>query len=202
VTKTLQIISLVFAFALSTTALVSAQDKEKDKDKEKAEAQGKVPPSLANVTPLKVQVVIGRYQGEKKVASMPYTLTMNNHPPNNHAKLRMGAKIPIVMLMMTNVPKDAPQGGPIQYQDVGTDIDCFATELDNGRYSLAITVDDSSVYPDEQSGGAAKGSPSFRSFRATNALVLRNGETGQFTAATDKVTGETVRVDVTLTVMK
>jgi hypothetical protein len=197
VTKSLQIIALVFAFALSTTALVTAQEKEKTP----APTQAKTP-APTTVTPLKVQVVIGRYQGEKKVTSMPYTLTMNSNPPNNHAKLRMGAKIPIVMLMMTNVPKDAPAGGPIQYQDVGTDIDCFAIELDNGRYSLAITVDDSSVYPDEQAGGAAKGNPSFRSFRATNALVLKNGETGQFTAATDKVTGETVRVDVTLTVLK
>ena len=199
-TKTLQILALVFAFALSTTALVTAQDKEKEKDK--PAAQVKVAPAPANVTPLKVQVVIGRYQGEKKIGSMPYTLTMNTKSPNNHASLRMGAKIPIVMLAMTNVPKDAPQGGPIQYQDVGTNIDCHVDELDNGRFSLLVVIDDSSVYPDEQATGAAKGSPSFRTLRATNSMVLRNGETGQFTAATDKVTGETVRVDVTLTVMK
>jgi hypothetical protein len=198
VTKTLQVISLALAFALSTTALVTAQEKEKEKTPSAAPKAAAVP---ANVTPLRVQVVIGRYQGEKKVASMPYSLAMNNTPPNNHANLRMGAKIPIVMMMMTNVPKDAPQGGPVQYQDVGTNIDCIANELDNGRYSLAITVDDSSVYPPEESGGA-KSNPSFRSFRASNALVLKSGETGQFTAATDKVTGETVRVDVTLTVVK
>jgi hypothetical protein len=33
-------------------------------------------------------------------------------------------------------------------------------------------------------------------------MVLKNGETGQFMSATDKLTGETVRVDVTLTVMR
>ena len=33
-------------------------------------------------------------------------------------------------------------------------------------------------------------------------MMLKNGETGQFTSATDKITGETVTVDVTLTVMK
>ena len=32
-------------------------------------------------------------------------------------------------------------------------------------------------------------------------MILKNGETGQFTTATDKVTGETVKIDVTLTVM-
>jgi hypothetical protein len=191
----LQLISLVLAFALSTTALVTAQDKEKDKTPS-APAKSAVP---VNPTPLKVQVVIGRYQGEKKIASMPYTLTVVNTGPGSHATLRMGAKIPVVMMMMANVPKDAPQGGPVQYQDVGTNIDCFTTELDNGRYSVAVTIDDSSVYPDDQ---GSKSNPSFRSFRATNGLILKNGETGQFMAATDKVTGETVRVDVTLTVVR
>ena len=44
-----------------------------------------------NATPLKVQVVIARYQGEKKISSLPYTLTMN---ANNHASLRMGTSMP------------------------------------------------------------------------------------------------------------
>jgi hypothetical protein len=191
-------LATVFAFALSATALVSTQEKEKAP----APATPRAPLVPPSVTPLKVQVVIGRYRGEKKVTSMPYTLTLNGQPPNNHANLRMGAKIPIMMLMMANVPKDAPAGGPVQYENVGTNIDCTATEVEGGRYSLVISLDDSSVYPDDQQTGAAKGNPSFRSFRAMNTLVLKSGETGQFTAATDKITGETVRVDVTLTAMK
>ena len=70
------------------------------------------------------------------------------------------------------------------------------------RYLLSMTVDDSSVYPDEPPASAPKNGPSFRQFRATNTMILKNGETGQFTTATDKVTGETVKIDVTLTVMK
>jgi len=147
---------------------------------------------------LKVQVVIGRYQGEKKLSSMPYTLTMNAGTKSN---IRMGASIPVTMMSMSNVPKDAPVGGPVQYKDVGTNIDCSATEVEGGRYSITISIDDSSMYPDDQAG-AAKANPSFRAFRAVNTMVLKNGETGQFTSATDKVTGETVRVDVTLTVVR
>jgi hypothetical protein len=205
VTKMLQLFSLVLAFALSTAALASAQDQEKEKEKDKDKAPSAQVPTMipqGTGTPLKVQIAIGRYQGEKKVASMPYTLTMSSMRPWNHASLRMGAKIPIVMLSIMNMPKDAPQGGPIQYQDVGTNIDCFADPLGDGRYWINVSVEDSSVYPDDQPAGSSKGSPSFRTFRATNALALRNGETGQFTAATDKVNGETVRVDVTLTVVK
>ena len=188
-TKHLQTLALVFAFALASTAIVRAQDKPAAPAKE----------AKAPVVPLKVQVVISRYQGEKKISSMPYNLSMN---AGNHANLRMGTKIPVMLIAGTDPQLGVPKTGPIQYQDVGTNLDCSSTALDDGRFLLSITVDDSSIYPDGQVAGGAKGNPSFRSFRASNSMVLKNGETGQFTTATDKVTGETVKVDVTLTVMK
>jgi len=200
VTKHLQTLAFVFACALASTAIASTQDKEKEKT---AAPTGKAAATVANTTALKVQVVIGRYQGEKKISSMSFTLTLAATPPYNHANLRMGAKIPVVMTMTpANTPNSVPPVGPIQYQDVGTNIDCFAIGLDDGRFELSISVDDTSVYPDETGSGVSKGNPSFRSFRASNMMSLKNGENGQFTTATDKVTGETAKVDVTLTVMK
>ena len=191
-TKQLQTLACVFAFALASTALVTTQEKEKEKPAAAAPSRAQSPS-----IPLKIQIVIARYQGEKKLSSMPFNLSVITGRPAN---LRMGTKIPVTMLMMANVPKDAPAGGPVQYQDVGTNIDCMATQLDDGRFSLNVTIEDSSVFPDDQA--SARGNPSFRSFRASNGMVLKNAETGQFTTATDKVTGETVRVDVTLTVVK
>jgi len=44
--------------------------------------------------------------------------------------------------------------------------------------------------------------PVFRAFRARNTLVLRDGQTRTFTAAADRVSGEMVRVEVTLHVLK
>jgi type II secretory pathway component GspD/PulD (secretin) len=200
VTKHLKTLALVFVFALASTAIVDTQEKEK------APAPApKAAVTPVNVTPLKVQVVIARYQGEKKISSMPYALTMN---AGNRANLRMGTQVPIVMLSTGPAQvvdgKTIQQVGPmpIQYKDVGTNLDCSSMALDDGRFLLSITVEDSSVYPDEQSSGGSKGNPSFRSFRASNSMVLKNSETGQFTVATDKVSGETVKVDVTLTVMK
>ena len=187
-TRPLQTLAAVFVFALMSSAIVRTQEKP----------AAPVRDVKAPTTPLKVQVVIARYQGDKKISSMPYTLTLN---AGGHSSLRMGTKIPVTMMTMSNVPKDVPQGGPIQYQDVGTNIDCSASSEENGRYLLMISVDDSSVYPDEQPGGA-RGNPSFRSFRSSNAMLLKDGETGQFTSATDKVTGETVKIDVTMTVIK
>ena len=216
--KHLQTLAFVLAFSVASTVVVRAQDtrgalkgvpyhppvgdslQTVPNEKEKTQAAApKAATAPSAVIPLKVQIVIARYQGEKRITSMPYTLTVN---AGGHSNLRMGAKIPVVMIMTSQINKDAPVPGPIQYQDVGTNIDCFSTLMEDGRIQLSITIDDSSVYPDEQNQGGAKGNPSFRSFRANNSMVLRNGETGQFTTATDKVTGETVKVDVTLTVLK
>ena len=86
-TKHLQTLALVFAFALASPAIVLAQDKPAAPAKE----------AKSPVVPLKVQVVISRYQGEKKVSSMPYNLSMN---AGNRANLRMGAKIPVMMITM------------------------------------------------------------------------------------------------------
>jgi hypothetical protein len=41
-----------------------------------------------------------------------------------------------------------------------------------------------------------------RSFRANSILLLRDGQTERFAAATDPVTGEVLHVDVTVTVVK
>jgi hypothetical protein len=194
VTKHLQTIALVFAFALASSVIVRTQEKPAPADPK---------PAAAAVTPLKVSVIVSRFQGEKKLSSLPYTLSVN---AGFRASLRMGAKVPVNMMITANMPKDFPQGGPVQYQDVGTSIDCSVSGvLDDGRFRLEITIDDSSVYgdgPTPTDNKPAPGNPSFRSFRATDSMVLRDGQTAQFTTATDKVSGEIVKVDVTLNIVK
>ena len=191
-TKPLAIVCLALAAAAVSPAVGHAQDRNA-------------------ITPIKVQVVISRYQGEKKVSSNPYTLSVNASPIGvndwGRANLRMGSKIPVMMMAPVQVAgkpvTDLPTTGPIQYQDVGTNIDCMARTLEDGRFRLEISIDDSSVYPDDQHiAGGSKGNPSFRSFRASDSVVLKDGGTAQFTAAVDKVTGEVVRVEVTLNVVK
>jgi hypothetical protein len=189
-------VALVCAFALASSAIVRTQEKP-------AAPAAKPAPMEVSRTPLKVQVLISRYQGEKKLSGLPYTLSVN---ADSRATLRMGAKVPVMMIMTANMPKDVPQGGPIQYQEVGTDIDCYVSRVqDDGRYRLEITISDTSVYGDGPAANDNKptpGNPSFRSFRASDSMVLRDGQTSQFTTATDKVSGEIVKVDVTLTVVK
>jgi hypothetical protein len=162
---------------------------------EKPAAPAAEKPSMS--TPLKVQVTISRFQGEKKLSSMPYTLSVNtNNARTEISRLRMGGKVPI---MTVAAPVAA---GPVTYQDVGTNIDCYASTTDDGRFKVTLTVEDTSVYPEDQGVSTVRGHPAFRTLVLTNSAVLRDGQSSQFTTATDKVSGETVRIDVMISVVK
>ena len=82
----------------------------------------------------------------------------------------------------------------------------MASTLDDGRYRLDLTIDDSSVYGDEpgpQGEMKRMGDRlAFRSFKSTNTLILKDGQSTQYTTATDKVSGEVTKIDVTLNVIK
>ena len=94
-------------------------------------------------------------------------------------------------------------GGPVDYKEIGTQIEARGAPLGDGRFDVELSVADSAVATPEQNSGAGQATlPVIRTFTSTNNLVLRDGQTRQFTAATDRITGEVVRVDVTLRVVK
>ncbi len=108
------------------------------------------------IIPVKVQLVLTRYQGDKKVGSLPYTLVVNANGPR--AQLRMGSQVPVPSTTFT--PKEAGSAPLTSY------------------------------------------APSFRNFRITEQVLLKDGQSREFVAATDKVNGEVTKVEVTLTVVK
>src|SRR5258708_22063830 len=118
------------------------------------------------IIPVKVQLVLTRYQGDKKVGSLPYTLVVNANGPR--AQLEMGSQVPVPSTTFT--PKEAGSA-PLtsyQYRDVGISIDCTAATLDDGRFRIELSIDDSSVYGDDSpSTRLVAGAPSFRNFRIT-----------------------------------
>jgi len=156
------------------------------------------------ITPVKMQIVISRYQGEKKVSSLPYTLVVNANGPK--ASLRMGSSVPVPSTTFAPREPGGAAAAPVtsyQYRDVGINIDCTAASLDDGRFRLELSIDDSSVYPDDSpSTKLVQGAPSFRSFRIVEQVVLKDAQSREFVAATDKVNGEVTRIEVSLSVVK
>jgi hypothetical protein len=157
---------------------------------------------------LRVQLVITRFQGEKKVASLPYTLLVT--AGGARARMRMGVDTPVPV---TSTSESGKQTLSIQYRNVGTNIDCAAWDKGDGRYQLSIGVENSSALALEKGPSSGvnpaplldanpTGSPLFRRFDANLDPWLRDGQTVQTVASTDPVSGEVVKIDVTLNVVK
>ena len=173
------------------------------------------PKQVQNV-PLELQVVVARYQADKRVSSLPYvlslksTITSRDFRPGLGASLRLGSRVPV----RTQVVVPAADGKPattsnsVSYENVGTNIDAGASALEDGRYEVTITLSESSVITDTKLASDLRGAsgmgeyPVFRSYQSTNTLFVKEGQTTQFTAASDRVSGEVVRVEVKLTVVK
>lgn len=176
-----------------------------DRDRAKAQAARD---DLQRLVPLSVEVTVTRYQSEKKISSMPYMLAVNANKLGQAgpALLRMGAKVPVSTIVAPPGNPAGPTGpmpGPVNYQDIGTNIDCTAKVVDDG-FELRISVSDTSVYTNIQDKATPTvgDMPVFRSFQSTNTLVLRDGQSREFTAAADRVNGEVIRIGVTLRVVK
>ena len=169
------------------------------------------PKKVQNI-PLELQVVIARYQGEKRISSLPYVLSLKSFTNSfragpSGASLRLGSRVPIRSQVLTPAAdgKPATTTTSVGYENVGTNIDAGATALEDGRFEVTISINESSVVTDPQDLKGTPGSdsyPVFRSYQSTNTLFVKEGQTTQFTAASDRVSGEVVRVEVKLTVVK
>jgi hypothetical protein len=162
-----------------------------------AAAQQKPSQEASRIVPLKVNIVLGEYDGTKKISSLPYTIEVNavgaRHTEWTH--LRLGVRVPV------------QTGTGLQYMDVGTNIDCSAQVLDDGSYQLDITTERSSaslqsVGQEMQDVHVPNSQPIVRNFRVSNTLILRDGQTDESTVATDPVSGHVMRISVTLHVVK
>jgi hypothetical protein len=151
------------------------------------------------LVPLKVQLVVSRHAGDKKISSLPYTLWVTSNEQRT-TSVRMGVQVPVPSSMITKEGVTTPS---YNYRDVGTNIDCQALGPVDGFFSLEIKLNDSSVSFDaKESGPTLKGIPAFRNFTSNFHILVKDGQTAQYASATDPLSGETVKVDVTVNVLK
>lgn len=165
-------------------------------DAQQAPAGGAVDKATPPMVPLKVTVTISRFEGEKKTASLPFVMWVNTG--RDGGGIRMNSDVPIPS---TTTSATGEKSTSYSYRPLGTNIDCSANAIGDGTYRLMLSVEDSQIFrgvATQPEGPRA----SFQTFRATNQPILRDGQTVQFAVATDKTTGEVVKLDVTLNVVK
>lgn len=199
------------AVALALAALAST-----GRAQETPKADAAMAPEPASSRPkkmpvmLRVQITIARYQAERKLASVPYTLLLTTD--DRKVRLRMGVEVPITVTSFSK-SDDAKSGAvtSFQYKNVGTNIDCWAEDRSgDGLFQVGLSVENSSIYSSTDARttgglnetGLAPDRPMFRTFNVSLNPTLRDGQSIQAVASTDPVTGEVVKIDVTLNVVK
>jgi hypothetical protein len=185
-----------------TGGLLSAAQQKESAPQEKPAVAAAAPSDAKALVPLKVQIVLSRFRGDKKIGSLPYQIGV---VANERAmtSVRMGIEVP--------VGRGSGQNMSVSYRSVGTNIDCLAQSAPGDAYKLAIVVEDSSVLaeagdkatkPASEQTAVVSDMPAFRSFKSNFSIMLRDGQTTQYTSAVDPISGEVMKIDVTLNVIK
>jgi hypothetical protein len=201
-------IAVASAVAVGLAGLpVWAQDAQKpEPDAQKVEKRGSMDLRCTPGAGLRVQLVITRLQGDKKVSSLPYTFVLSARPsstcPPAHVRMRMGVDTPIPVTTFDDSDPKKPKGTSVSYRTVGTNIDCSADDLGDGRFKLSLMVENSSALAGDKAAGDLAQFPLFRKFDTSLEPILRDGQKAETVTSTDPVTGEVVKIDVSLNVAK
>jgi hypothetical protein len=161
------------------------------------------------LVPLKLQLVVSRTLGEKKISSLPYSLWVTANETRRTTSVRMGVQVPVVSTRISGKEGDTAVIPSYNYRDVGTNIDCVAVSAGDGLFQVHITLNESSIQYDSKDAAARPvvptsiaGLPAFRNYTSNFSILLKDGQTAQYSSATDPLSGEVLRVDVTLNVLK
>lgn len=165
--------------------------------------------------PVQLDVVLTRWQGEKKISSLPFVLiTTASRGGSQGTSIRMGVDVPIGTSTSSATQTSGAQTqnpravetskSETVFRNVGTDIDGRAMRTDDRSFDVYMNIRDSAIFSADASKPLTTiGDPTaFRTFNASNTLPMIDGQTRLFGLGTDKITGETVRVEVKLTVLK
>lgn len=157
---------------------------------QKAESPKPRPP----VTALKLQVVLSRHEGDRKVTSRPYTMLFST---DKKFTLRQGTEQPIPV---QTFEKDGREATSFQYKNVGASLEFTAEALEGGRYLVSFNIEDSSFGPDIAVTPTIK-APAFNTHRIHGSVVMRDGETVPF-SSTHTTAADVSKIEMTLNVMK
>jgi len=169
----------------------------------RAQTQPQAKPPSAS---FKVDVVVSRSLAGKEVSRLPFSLWVLVTGEHGYSSIRMGVDVPVgkVTQTTTSTNTSTTTTGD-NYRSVGTSIDAYVDRIEDGKYSVKVNLQDSSIFSPEPDGKITVNTAdpkAYRTMAIQNTSQMRDGQTMPFGIATDRVSGETVRMDVTLTIVK
>jgi hypothetical protein len=173
-----------------------------------AKAQDKPASETPAPVSVKIQVVLSEYDGTKKISSLPYTIPLVLTDKFSSSSLRVGVRVPV------NTSSKSGESS-LTYIDVGTSIDCRTNRVADGRFTVDLKIDRSSLYvafrdkddsfhgKEWTAGEPPPGNePMIRQFRGEVGLLLHDGQESEAAVATDPLTGRVLKVEAVLNILK
>lgn len=146
---------------------------------------------------LRLDVVMTRSQGDSVVARLPYSMLLTAGGKN--ARVYGGIQLPIVVRHEGS--------NTMMFKNAGGSVSARAWSLEDGRFRVDLSTELGGVYPTNGDAPAAEAegepaAPVLRSFSTNAVITLRDGQSAVFSDSADPITGETVKTEVTLHVVK
>jgi hypothetical protein len=141
--------------------------------------------------PVDVQFLVTHHQGEKKIGSKPYSIRLYTEEKGG-------------FFIGTHVPyRTTAQSGPtVAFKGIGASAKCLVHDAGGGRFRLVVDFDEAAGFrarPETIPAEDRVDGPVPHTLNAKSTLHLRDRETAQLATVVDPLTGDTARVDVTLT---
>jgi hypothetical protein len=150
--------------------------------------------------PVKVQIVFSEFEGEKKISSMPYSfIVVTDEKVGGYysTSLRTGVRIPV---------ETESKDQKATYMDVGSNIDFGIRTTTDDRYHLYMIFERSALYPASPDDKLASRTPAqpplVRQFKASDNMILKDGQTSESVVSTDPLNGHSLHISVTINLVK
>jgi hypothetical protein len=140
---------------------------------------------------LRLQFLETRQRGDVVTVSRASTLLL--HADTGSAYLFVGTQLAIT--------QNEKEAATTNFKNAGVTVRVEVTALPDGRYRLESEYEDSQkrgLAVERAPGPVTAGNPVLQTVKAKSVLTLREGENVPFANAVDPVTGEVVRVELTL----
>jgi hypothetical protein len=169
-----------------------------------------VPPTLPQRLPntddsRRIDVVLSRWVGDKRIESLPFS-QLSAAPAVGQAynSMRLGVELPTTRTTTTTA------NGVVRTEPVtaylGTNIDTYLRQTAAGIYELDIRLTHTMLAQSPREPGPAMPrpitEPATRTISLNSKLTLHEGRTQRVNSGTDVITGETARLEVTVTTVK
>ncbi len=149
-------------------------------------------------TLLRLEVVMTRFQGDDVVARLPYSMLITTGTKNEQ-RVYGGIQFPIIVRIEGS--------NTLMFKNAGGTVRARAWALEDGRFGLELKTELGGVYPTNGDTSPEKAditpaAPVLRSFSTEAMITLRDGQSTMLSDSADPITGETVKTEVTLQVVK